>query len=103
MAGLKLTDMTDLERRILSYLDQHGPTHRGDVVAALAGPDSRVAKGISNGSNGAVPLIMGKWCRRLIKAGYVAQVQTISGFYGHHMITDAGKRAMRPLTAPVTG
>lgn len=87
--------MTPIELRVLAYLDQHGPTHRSEVIAALASDQSRVARGIVNGSNGAAPLIMGKWCARLIRQGLVLQVQRHDGFYLHHAITSEGRRALR--------
>jgi hypothetical protein len=84
-----------IEKRVLSYLDQHGPTHRQSVVHDLASPDSRAAHGYSNGSNGAVPLIMGAWCKRLITAGMVQSITDRAGFYDHHRITAAGQDALR--------
>jgi hypothetical protein len=90
--------MTDLltghERRILAFLDQRGPTHRWQVVASLASPDTKTGRGVANGSNGAAPLIMASWCRRLIAAGYVVQ-RNEGGFYRDHAITDAGRRKLR--------
>jgi hypothetical protein len=51
-------DLTEHERRILGYLDQHGPTHRSRVVADLANPNSKHATGRTRGSNAATPMIM---------------------------------------------
>ena len=103
---MKPADMTTLERRILAYLDQQGgAAHRGRMVADLASPESRAGRGIHNGSNGAAPLIAGKWCKRLIAAGWVRirisapytnrRGVRLHGFYQDHAITTAGKAALR--------
>jgi DNA-binding MarR family transcriptional regulator len=91
--------MSPIERRVLAYLDQRGPTHRSRVVADLAPDDSRSAKH-QNGSNGATPLIMGSWCRRLDKAGYVRARYDRDAFYVHHEITPKGSAALRALATP---
>jgi hypothetical protein len=91
MTALKLTA---IERRVLAYLDQHGPSHRERVVCDLASPDSNIGRGHVNGSNGMIPMIMGRWCARLVKADLV-RVNRDSGHYRGHSITEAGKRAMR--------
>jgi hypothetical protein len=85
-----------IERRVLAYLDQRGGrADRYDLVRDLVSPDSRIGKGIMNGSNAGVPRIMGSWCRRLSKSGYVVQCSRRDGFYSHHEITDAGRRYFR--------
>ena len=88
--------LTAHERRILAYLDQRGPSHRTNVVCDLASPESRIGRmgGRHNGSNGATPLIMGKWCKRLEAAGLVQHVRR-GGYYLNHSITDAGRAAIR--------
>ena len=90
-----MSERTGHELRILSYLDQKGPTHRANVVADLASPDSHHGRGISNGSNGAVPLVMGSWCKRLIAHRLVQCRYDRDGFYVHHEITALGKAALR--------
>lgn len=88
-----------IERRVLAYLDQRGPMHRETVVCDLASPESMIGVrgGRTRGSNGATPLIMGAWCRRLVAAGYVRQVRSDDRFwsYQHHEITDAGRKRLR--------
>lgn len=86
--------VTAIERRVLAYLDQHGPSHRSRVVFDLASPESNIGSGFVNGSNGAVPLIMGRWCANLIKAGLV-KVEEHRGRYQCHAITTAGRSALR--------
>lgn len=83
-----------IERRILSYLDQRGPMHRSTIVADLSGPDSRIGKGILNGSNSRVPQLMAAWSRRLVKQGAV-KIRKHDGFYQHHAITDIGRKMLR--------
>jgi DNA-binding MarR family transcriptional regulator len=91
--------LTSIEKRVLAYLDQRGPTHRERVVSDLASPESMIGRrgGRTRGSNGATPLIMGAWCRRLIKAGFVRHVRSDDRFWGymHHAITAAGRVALR--------
>jgi DNA-binding MarR family transcriptional regulator len=101
--GVKPADLRPIERRLLAYLDQHGPTHRERVVVDLAGPESHIGYrrdqkiGAVRGSNGATPLIMGAWCRRLIAEGLVNQARSDDRFwaYRHHEITAAGRRLIR--------
>jgi hypothetical protein len=103
-------ELTEHERRILAYLDQHGPTHRSRVIADLANPASKWGRGqlSGRGSNNASPMIMANWCRRLTVAGLVKQRSRASEFhnrrgehyktlhfYHHHEITDAGRRKLR--------
>lgn len=89
--------LNPIERRVLAYLDQRGPSHRTNVVCDLASPESRIGQmgGRHNGSNGATPLIMGKWCKRLTAVGFVSMRQTRDGYYMHHEITDKGRAAFR--------
>lgn len=96
MTGMAIVP-TAIELRVLSYLDQRGPSHRANVVCDLASPESRIGRlgGRHNGSNGATPLIMGKWCSRLRKAGLVGLSTTREGYYEHHYITATGKKALR--------
>jgi hypothetical protein len=74
-----MIELTEHEVRILTYLEEHGPTHRAGVVCDLAAPDSRIGQGVRNGSNSAIPLIMGSWCKRLIKTGLVSVRQRVRG------------------------
>lgn len=90
-----------IERRLLAYLDQRGPTHRREIVVDLAPDDSRIGwrrdrnANALRGSDGGVSLLMGAWARRLIKRGWVQQVDDPQGWYRHHEITPAGRRALR--------
>lgn len=91
------SDLTPFELRILRYLDQHGRMHRSRIVVDLASPNSKVASmgGRLGGSNGAAPLIVGKWCRRMIRRGLIAAEYSRDGFYQFHMITPAGRQKVR--------
>lgn len=99
------TSLWPIERRILAYLDQHGPTHRETVVADLAGDDSRMGSRrdqsgrVILGSNGGTPRLMAAWSRRLLKAGWVQQVDR-DGYYQHHAITSKGRAAFRAGLSP---
>lgn len=87
--------LTSIERRLLAYLDQHGATHRSHIAADLSPDDSRTAKH-QNGSNGAVPLIVGGWAKRLKAAGLVRENRDYrSNAYISHEITAAGRAALR--------
>lgn len=95
---------TSIEKRVLAYLDQRGPTRREEVVIDLASEDSLIAarrkysksgRGFVRGSNGATPLIMGKWCKRLEAEGLVRNVRDRDCHYRHHEITPAGRAALR--------
>ena len=100
-------DMTAHERRILAFLDQRGATHRKDIVWELSAPDSKIGRardgghalgGASSGNGEA--LIMGAWCRRLIREGLVREVRDAWGFYRGHKITFDGRAAIRePIAA----
>lgn len=91
-----------IERRVLTFLDQRGPTHRRLVVFELASPDSKIGRardiggllGGGSSSNGEA-LIMGGWVKRLVKWGWVRSVTRSGGFYRHHEITSAGRVALR--------
>lgn len=93
--------MTDLEVRILSYLDQHGATHRVKIVFDLASPESkfgqiRDGKPWGNARHNAVcALIFGKWSKSLLRAGFVREVVHQRGHYRAHEITPAGRTLLR--------
>jgi hypothetical protein len=93
-----LTDLKPIERRVLAYLDQRGPTERRVAVCDLANPDSNAGRGFQGGSNGAAPLIMGAWCRRLIEAGLVVEVRDAGWQYRAHKITPQGQILLRGNT-----
>jgi hypothetical protein len=67
----KPDDLTDHEKRILQYLAKNGETNRRKMVIALAAAGTNTAERITNGANGAVPLLAAKWCRRLLKSRLV--------------------------------
>lgn len=85
--------MTSHERRILSYLDQRGPTDRRAIVVDLAGDETKTARK-RQVLRRAAPLIMGSWCRRLVKEGMV-RVIIRGGHYQCHRITEKGRAALR--------
>ena len=87
---------TPIERRILAYLDQHGGSaHRRFVCQDLAADGTRLSRFGGSGSNGAAPMIMANWCKRLIKARLVVHRRHESGYYRDHTITEAGRKALR--------
>lgn len=100
-------ELTDHERRVLAYLDQRGGSaHRANVVADLAQRDTTARYQRAIGPQAAA-LIMGSWCKRLGRAGYVqvrhvpSRLSTRGGgtktlhFYDRHEITRAGTEALR--------
>lgn len=94
--------LTDHERRLLGFLDQRGPSHRTDLVHELASSDSKIGRAregryrLGGASSGhAEALIMGSWCRRLIRAGYIVSNTSGIGFYLNHSITRNGMEALR--------
>lgn len=100
---LTLATLWPIERRVLEYLDQRGPSHRERVVVDLASPDSQIGRrrdnrwGAVRGSNGNTPRIMGAWCRRLVKDGLVRQVRSDDTWwvYRYHEVTEAGRKLLR--------
>jgi hypothetical protein len=91
--------MTKIERRVLAHLDQQGgAVHRRAVVESLADENSRIGRGVLNGSNSAIPLIMGAWCKRLIRLGLVREARCPRGFYLAHAITNRGRKELRNLS-----
>jgi len=102
---MRFADLTPIEGRLLAYLDQRGPSDRRKIVCDLASPESRAARGFQNGSNGAAPLIVGKWGKRLVAAGWVKINRSrpwrrpcgtvLAGYYESHEITPAGRAALR--------
>ncbi len=98
--------LTRHEQRILAFLDQHGPTHRRDVVWELSSPDSKIGRArdagsaLGGGSSGnGEALIMGAWCRRLIGWGYVEATHDGRGFYCDHLATPKGRAALRQASS----
>lgn len=90
--------LTSIERRLLAYLDQRGGhAHRADIAADLSAADSRIGRrgGKLLGSNGAAPLIVGRWTARLREHGLVRAVYSAGGHYQAHTLTWAGKSALR--------
>lgn len=86
---------TPHETRVLQYLEQRGPKHRNLMVPDLADPESRIGRGILNGSNSYIPALAAKWCKRLIAAGYVGERRDVRGFHRSYYVTEAGRRAVR--------
>lgn len=95
---MKLDALTNIERRVLRYLHQHGGSaHRHDIVADLADPDSRIGRGILNGSNAAIPLIFGRWAKRLLSEGAIKEVRHAEGQYRQHKLTALGEMMVRGI------
>jgi hypothetical protein len=81
-----------IERRVLQYLDQHGPTHRVRIVQDLSPDDSRV---VVAGKKGVEARLLGAWTRRLRASGLVDIVCDRAGYYRHHIVTRAGRMLLR--------
>ena len=95
-----MIELTPLERRVLAYLDQKGPTHRANMVTDLVSDESRTAyrnrkRYGSGGSNGAVPLIAGKWTKRLLTHGFLRDVRCRDFIHRAFEVTPAGRAALR--------
>lgn len=104
-----LTECWPIEQRILAYLDQRGRRRHEQMVEDLASPESKIARGIRNGSNGFVGAIASNWTRRLRKERLVARDEHLSTYtarnevrkyivHDGYRITDAGKRFLREGT-----
>ena len=93
------TGLTDHELRILRYLHQRGATHRSKIAMDLADPASNTARH-QNGSNGAVPLIVGRWCARLVREHLVKVNREARGWYHSHEITGEGEDIIRTIPRP---
>ena len=97
--------LTDHERRILAYLDQHGPTRRERIVFDLAAPDSKIGRArddgtaLGGGSSGnAEAAIFGHWSRRLKEKALICAIYDNSGrHYRGHQITTAGRERLRQI------
>lgn len=89
--------MNQIERRILAYLDQHGGSaNRMDIVCDLSSPDSRIGRGILNGSNAGVPRLFGAWAKRLLKEDLIRRPsERRTGLRSVFEITDTGRKALR--------
>ena len=86
-----------IERRILSYLQQRGPSWRTNIVLDLA-PEGSVMACPKAGSAAGAARVMGAWARRLLKAGLVREVRNDEGAYRCHEITGLGQEAIRSGT-----
>ena len=84
-----------IEQRVLAYLDQRGLMHRARMVADLASPESRIGRGIENGSNSFVPAIAARWCKRLVDAGLVRDSRNRDAFHLGYEVTHAGRKFLR--------
>jgi DNA-binding MarR family transcriptional regulator len=81
--------LTNLEKRVLAYLEQRGPTYRRIGAHDLANLRN---KGYSAQ---ALSRMAGKITFNLRKAGLVRDVRSDFGFHKHYEITDAGRKALR--------
>lgn len=92
--------LTPIEKRVLQYLDQRGGcANRQNAVLDLASPDSKIHK-VINSTGGHLAMIFGRWTSRLRKAGLVDERLRDDGYYSHHQITAAGRKAMRAAETP---
>lgn len=93
--------LSNLERRILGYLDQRGGSaDRRAIVCDLAPPDSIIGMGHVNGSGGHLAMLFGAWSRRLKRDGLIRERSQDNGFYDCHEITAAGRAALRSAIDP---
>ena len=87
-------NITPFRRRILAYLDQKGPSSRIDIMCDLS-PEGSTA--VIRAIPQSAARLVGAWAAPLIRDGLVRVVYSQRGFYQHHEITDAGRRAVREL------
>lgn len=87
--------LTPFRLRLLSYLEQRGPTHRSIAVPDLSPADSKMASRHCRG-NGA--RLMGAWCKPLVDAGLVRVNHDEEGWYRSHSITEHGAKELRRWT-----
>jgi DNA-binding MarR family transcriptional regulator len=95
MDNLKLSFLTPFRLRIMWYLDQKGPTHRGLIAQDLSPPDSSMARGCYAKGNGA--RLVGAWTAPLVKHGLIKVIEDGNGFYREHALTDKGRKILRGL------
>lgn len=82
--------MTPFRRRLMAYLDQHGPTPRVTIMCDMI-PDSLAGR---KGDPQNAARIVGRWVEPLIDAGLI-RVEHHRGFYRHHELTERGRAWLR--------
>ncbi len=89
-----MPDLWPIERRILQHLDQRGSARRVDMVFDLAREGSLIRRRGTLGPASAARLF-GAWSKRLSERDFIKTVRCAHGYYRHHEITPAGRRALR--------
>jgi hypothetical protein len=91
--------LTEIERRVLQYVEQRGGrANRQDAVLDLASPDAKIHR-VINSTGGHLAMIFGRWTYRIRRAGLIRECTRDGGWYSHHEITDAGRKAIREFAA----
>ena len=100
---------TDHEAKLLRYLHQRGPTERRTILIDCASDNSMIGSrrnlsktgaAFYNGSNGAAPMIVARWMRRLVGAGYVKEKRRQLGLHDHYRLTEQGEKFVREGLGP---
>lgn len=101
---------TDHEMKVMRYLHQHGLTERRNILVDCASENSVIGmRGRStfarrrfyNGSNGAAPMIVARWMRRLIAEGLAREKRSQDRYYSHRgfELTPKGHQFVRDFHA----
>lgn len=103
MSGFKPTEH---ELKLMRYLHQRGPKERRDILVdcasdssliSLRGRHTKSGRRFINGSNGAAPMIVARWMKRLITEGLVRENRiTLSlGRHQDYRLTTRGQQFVR--------
>ncbi len=102
---------TEHEMKLLRYLHQRGPMERRSILVDCCSENSLIAQraGLStgrrpffNGSNGAAPMIVARWMKRLIAEGLVAEKRSYDRYWRHldYHLTHRGETFLRSTPPP---
>jgi len=97
---------TDHELKLLRYLHQHGLTERRSILLDCASDASLIAARASGttgkrrfyqGSNGAAPMIVARWMKRMLATGMVRERRDADRSYVHigYELTSKGDHFLR--------
>ena len=98
------------EWKLLRYLHQRGPMERRTILVECCSENSLIAqraelsrgrKPFFNGSNGAAPMIVARWMKRLIAAGLIAENRSYDRYWRHldYRLTPQGQAFLRSAGA----
>jgi len=91
---------TEHELKVLRYLHQRGPMERRDILVDCASDESLIGnRGLHgrrsyNGSNGAAPMIVARWMKRLIAQGLARETREES-YHRNYKLTAKGEQFIR--------